>query len=58
MVRLLLADVTLIRGQGITVHVRFSGGATKTLEVAEAFNCMGTQNHANGDCRRGRSANR
>ena len=33
MVRLLLADVTLIRGNGITVHVRFSGGATKTLEL-------------------------
>ena len=33
MVRLLLADVTLIRGEGITVHVRFNGGATKTLEL-------------------------
>lgn len=33
MVRLLLADVTLIREKGITVHVRFSGGATKTLEL-------------------------
>jgi DNA invertase Pin-like site-specific DNA recombinase len=33
MVRLLLADVTLIRGAGITVHVRFNGGATKTLEL-------------------------
>jgi hypothetical protein len=33
MVRLLLADVTLIRGECITVHVRFSGGATKTLEL-------------------------
>ena len=31
MVRLLLADVTLIRGSGITAHVRFHGGATKTL---------------------------
>jgi DNA invertase Pin-like site-specific DNA recombinase len=33
MVRLLLADVTLIRSKGITVHVRFNGGATKTLEL-------------------------
>ena len=33
MIRLLLADVTLIRSQGITVHVRFNGGATKTLEL-------------------------
>jgi hypothetical protein len=33
MVRLLLADVTLIRGAAITVHVRFSGGATKTLNL-------------------------
>jgi hypothetical protein len=32
-VRILLADVTLIRGTGITVHIRFSGGATKTLEL-------------------------
>ncbi len=29
MVRLLLADVTLLRGTGITVQVRFSGGARK-----------------------------
>ena len=29
MVRLLLADVTLIRGKRIAVHVRFNGGATK-----------------------------
>src|ERR1041385_6354986 len=27
------ADVTLFRGSGITVHVRFNGGATKTLEL-------------------------
>jgi hypothetical protein len=33
MVRLLLADVTLIRGNGITVHVRFNGGATRTLDL-------------------------
>jgi hypothetical protein len=34
MVRLLLADVTLIRGSGITVHVRFNGGAAKSLELS------------------------
>jgi chorismate mutase len=33
MVRLLLADVTLVRGSKITVHVRFNGGATNTLEL-------------------------
>ncbi len=33
MVRLLLADVTLIRGKRIAVHVRFNGGATKTLDL-------------------------
>lgn len=33
MVRLLLADVTILRGTGITLHVRFNGGATKTLEL-------------------------
>jgi hypothetical protein len=33
MVRLLLADGTLLRGTGITVHVRFNGGGSKTLEL-------------------------
>jgi hypothetical protein len=33
MVRLLLEDVTLIRGIPITVHVRFRGGATRTLTL-------------------------
>ncbi len=33
MVRLLLADVTLLRGTGIKVHVRFHGGASRTLEL-------------------------
>lgn len=33
MVRLLLADVTLLRGHEITAHVRFNGGATKTLKL-------------------------
>jgi DNA invertase Pin-like site-specific DNA recombinase len=33
MVRLLLEDVTLIKGTPMTVHVRFRGGATKTLTL-------------------------
>ena len=33
MVRLLLEDVTLIRQDQITVHVRFKGGATQTLTL-------------------------
>jgi hypothetical protein len=34
MVRLLLEDVTLVKGTSITVHVRFRGGATRTLTLA------------------------
>ena len=33
MIRLLLEDITLIRGEQITVHIRFKGGATKTLTL-------------------------
>jgi len=33
MLRLLLEDVTLIKKEAITVHVRFKGGMTKTLTV-------------------------
>jgi len=33
MVRLLLEDVTLIRGDDITAHVRFRGGAAQTLHL-------------------------
>jgi DNA invertase Pin-like site-specific DNA recombinase len=33
MVRLLIEDVTLLKGEEITVHVRFRGGATRTLTV-------------------------
>jgi hypothetical protein len=33
MVRLLIEDVTLIRRDEITVHVRFKGGATQTLSL-------------------------
>ena len=33
MVRLLIEDVTLLAGKDITAHIRFKGGATKTLSV-------------------------
>jgi DNA invertase Pin-like site-specific DNA recombinase len=33
MVRLLIEDLTLIKGTDITVHVRFRGGTTKTLHL-------------------------
>ena len=33
MVRLLLEDVTLLRGDAIVAHVRFRGGATRTLTL-------------------------
>ena len=33
MVRLLIEDVTLIRGEKITAHLRFKGGATRTLSL-------------------------
>lgn len=33
MIRLLIEDATLIRGSQITAHVRFKGGATKTLTL-------------------------
>jgi len=33
MIRLLLEDVTLIKKEEITVHVRFKGGANKTLKI-------------------------
>jgi hypothetical protein len=32
-VRLLIEDVTLIRDQGITLHIRFKGGATRTVKL-------------------------
>jgi len=34
MVRLLVEDVTLLRGEAITAHVRFKGGATRSLTIA------------------------
>jgi DNA invertase Pin-like site-specific DNA recombinase len=33
MIRFLLEDVTMIRGEEITLHVRFKGGAKKTLKL-------------------------
>ncbi len=36
MARLLLEDVTLIKGEEVTVHVRFRGGATRTLSLPRA----------------------
>jgi len=38
LVRLLLQDVTLIRNDQITVHVRFKGGISKTLTVPVPLN--------------------
>ena len=34
MVQLLIEDATLIKGDAITIHIRFKGGATKSLTVA------------------------
>jgi DNA invertase Pin-like site-specific DNA recombinase/F0F1-type ATP synthase membrane subunit b/b' len=34
MARLILEDVTLLRGEQVTVQVRFKGGATRTLQVS------------------------
>jgi DNA invertase Pin-like site-specific DNA recombinase len=33
MVRLLIEDVTLIRGERVTAHVRFKGGTSRTLDL-------------------------
>ena len=33
MIRFLIEDVTIIRGENITLHVRFKGGAKKTLKL-------------------------
>jgi DNA invertase Pin-like site-specific DNA recombinase len=33
MIRFLIEDVTMIRGEDITLHVRFKGGATKTIKL-------------------------
>ena len=37
MVRLLLEDVTLLKGEELTLHVRFKGGATQTLTQPKAL---------------------
>lgn len=33
MIRLLIDDITLLRGEDITAHIRFKGGATRTLRL-------------------------
>lgn len=33
MIRLLVEDVTLVRGENITLHIRFKGGAAKSLTL-------------------------
>jgi hypothetical protein len=38
MIRLLLEDFTFVRGEKITLHIRFKGGATKTLMVPAPLN--------------------
>ena len=38
MIRLLLEDVTLVRGPQITLHIRFKGGATKTVSLPVPLN--------------------
>ena len=39
MARLLLRDVTLLRDEGITVHVRFKGGVTQTVKLPRPLRC-------------------
>ena len=47
LVRLLLEDVTLIRNDGITAHVRFKGGITKTLTLPRPLSyCEGRKTPA------------
>jgi len=38
MIRLLLEDITLLRGEQITLHIRFKGGATRTLTLPLPLN--------------------
>jgi hypothetical protein len=38
MIRLLLEDITLLRDEQITLHIRFKGGATKTLTLPLPLN--------------------
>ena len=38
MIRLLLEDITLVRSEQITLHIRFKGGATKTLTLPFPLN--------------------
>jgi hypothetical protein len=38
MIRLLLEDITLLRGEQITLHIRFKGGAARTLTLPLPLN--------------------
>lgn len=38
MVRLLLEDVTLVKNSGITMHIRFKGGTSKTINLSAPMN--------------------
>jgi DNA invertase Pin-like site-specific DNA recombinase len=38
MVRLLLEDVTLVKDSGITMHIRFKGGPSKTINLSAPMN--------------------
>src|SRR5882724_912287 len=40
MVRLLLEDVTLLKGKELTLHVRFKGGATRTLTHPKSLSAL------------------
>ena len=44
MIRFLIEDVTMIRGEDITLHIRFKGSATKTLKLPLPLN---ERNHDN-----------
>lgn len=48
MIRLLIEDVTLVKEEEIAVHVRFRGGATRSLQVARPLNCW-EQRQISGD---------
>ena len=42
MTRLLVEDVTLLRAENIVLHIRFKGGATRTLTVPLPLNASAT----------------
>ena len=52
MARLLIADVTLLKGAEITAQVRFKGGTTHTLHLVIAQAVMAVETDpASGRCR-------